>query len=376
MRVLGFGTYDLATHPRPGVMLDGLRSYGDEVVELNEPLGFSTAERVAMLGKPWLAYRLVLRLLARWASLIRGSVRLRRSAHYDVVIVGYLGHFDVALARLLYPRSRIVLDLMIFAVDTARDRGTSSGLKLRLLGALDTFATRCSDVVALDTDEQLSLLAESARHKAVVVPVGASAEWFAAAGQRGPESPQSLRVVFFGVYTPLQGAAVIGQALARLAHRADIEVTMIGTGQDYPATRAAAHANPHVTWLDWLDSDELARTVAEHNVCLGIFGDSAKAQRVVPNKVYQGAAAGCAILTSDTAPQRRMLGSAAVYVPAGDPVALADALISLADDRARTAALQTAARSMAMDRFTAETVVAPLRARLSGAAPEPGAKHG
>ncbi|MDT4971171.1 MAG: hypothetical protein QOG22_1314, partial [Pseudonocardiales bacterium] len=224
--------------------------------------------------------------------------------------------------------------------------------------------------------EQLSLLAESARHKAVVVPVGASAEWFAAAGQRGPESPQSLRVVFFGVYTPLQGAAVIGQALARLAHRADIEVTMIGTGQDYPATRAAAHANPHVTWLDWLDSDELARTVAEHNVCLGIFGDSAKAQRVVPNKVYQGAAAGCAILTSDTAPQRRMLGSAAVYVPAGDPVALADALISLADDRARTAALQTAARSMAMDRFTAETVVAPLRARLSGAAPGRGAKHG
>ena len=365
MRVLGFGTYDLSTHPRPGVILDGLRSCGDDVVELNEPLGFSTAERVAMLGKPWLAYRLVLRLLARWASLIRRSVGLRRGAGYDVVIVGYLGHFDIVLARLLYPRSRIVLDLMIFAVDTARDRGTSSKPKLRLLAALDAFAARCADVVALDTEEQLELLGRSARHKGVVVPVGASAQWFAAAEHRGADTVESLRVVFFGVYTPLQGATVIGHALARLAHRADIEVTMIGTGQDYAATRAAAHGNTHVTWVNWLDSHELARTVAAHHVCLGIFGDSAKAQRVVPNKVYQGAAAGCAILTSDTPPQRRMLGSAAAYVRAGDPVALAEALVSLADDRARTADLQAAARSLAKERFTAEKVAAPLRARLA-----------
>ncbi|MDQ1722042.1 MAG: hypothetical protein QOI26_1776, partial [Pseudonocardiales bacterium] len=170
MRVLGFGTYDLATHPRPGVILDGLRSRGDDVVEINEPLGFSTGERVAMLGKPWLAYRLVLRLLARWASLARRSLRMRRGARFDAVIVGYLGHFDVALARLLYRRSRIVLDLMIFAVDTARDRGTTHGLKLRLLALLDDLAVRCADVVMLDTEEQLPLLSARSRHKAVVVP--------------------------------------------------------------------------------------------------------------------------------------------------------------------------------------------------------------
>ena len=52
--------------------------------------------------------------------------------------------------------------------------------------------------------------------------------------------------------------------------------------------------------------------VAGHDVCLGIFGTGVKAQLVVPNKVYQGAAAGCAVVTSDTAPQRRALGENAV----------------------------------------------------------------
>ena len=54
---------------------------------------------------------------------------------------------------------------------------------------------------------------------------------------------------------------------------------------------------------------------------------------MVPNKVFQGAAAGCAVVTSDTAPQRRVLGDAAVLVPPGDPAALAEALRSLAADR-------------------------------------------
>jgi glycosyltransferase involved in cell wall biosynthesis len=44
--------------------------------------------------------------------------------------------------------------------------------------------------------------------------------------------------------------------------------------------------------------------------------------------VFQGAAAGCAIVTSDIPPQRRALGDAALLVPPGDPAALAAALIA------------------------------------------------
>ena len=47
-------------------------------------------------------------------------------------------------------------------------------------------------------------------------------------------------------------------------------------------------------------------------------GPRAKALDVVPTKVYQGAAAGCVVVTSDTHPQRAALGEAAVLVPPGD----------------------------------------------------------
>jgi len=91
----------------------------------------------------------------------------------------------------------------------------------------------------------------------------------------------------------------------------------------------------------------------------------------VPNKVFQGAAAGCAIVTSDTAPQRRALAGGAILVPPGDPEALATALLRLAGDRAELARLRQQAQGLAQQQFAPERIVAPLAEQLlltSGAA--------
>ncbi|MDY5138226.1 glycosyltransferase, partial [Actinotignum timonense] len=97
---------------------------------------------------------------------------------------------------------------------------------------------------------------------------------------------------------------------------------------------------------------------------LGIFGTSDKAQRVVPNKAYQGMAAGLALITSDTAPQRDMLGDAASYVPAGDASALADMLESFAADPDAITAARTRASERADNAFHPAHVVRPLLAAL------------
>ena len=374
-----FGTYDTAMHPRIATIAEGLAARGFDVTECNIPLGLTTADRVDMLAKPWKAGGLAARLASRWLGL---ALKARKLGQPDVVVVGYLGHFDVHLARLLYPRhlSRhsvpIVLDHLISAANTAKDRRIAGGgLKQRLLELIDAAALRAADIVLVDTDEHLEIVPEKYRSKAVVVHVGAPEPWHAAAelpvgaelpGNTAPSRDHDgpLKVVFYGLYTPLQGTPVIGEALGRLAS-APVEVTMIGRGQDEAETKRAAAANQSVRWLDWVPAAELPAVVAAHDVCLGIFGTGDKALRVVPNKVFQGAAAGCAVVTSDTAPQRRVLGDAAILVPPGDADALADALLGLASDREALLKLRHAARQLASTRFTPEQVVAPLTDRLA-----------
>jgi glycosyltransferase involved in cell wall biosynthesis len=359
VRIVGFGTYDREKHPRVGILLDGLRQLGEEVTELNAPLGFSTAERVAMLGRPWLSYRLLLRLARRWSALT-----LRRATTHptpDVVLVGYLGQFDVILARLLFPRTIIALDLLIFGGDTASDRGVPTGPKLTLLMALDRLAMACATLVIVDTEEHAGLVPPSQRHKAVIALVGSPDAWFTE-----PTEVQTspLTVLFFGLFTPLQGAPVIGEAIALLPPDTRIEVTMVGSGQDLAETRRRAADSPLVSWRDWVEPDELRALLREHHICLGIFGGTPKALRVTPNKVFQGAAAGCAILTSDTAPQRRALGDAARFVRVADPSALAHALRSLAADRSEVRRLRTSAHQRANAGFRPRCVAQPVHAAL------------
>ena len=395
LRVLGFGTYDVATHPRVGVLLDGLRARGHRVRELDLPLGFSTAERVRMLRQPWRLPALAARLAQRWGGLGLGSRAFRGGARPDAIVVGYLGHFDVLLARALWPRRggsggdapTLVLDNMIFAAGTAADRGAGPGLRTRALERLDLAALRAADVVVLDTEEHAQRAREvlaahggPGHRRLVIAPVGAPEPWFAARAGGADQNPRAaaipLRVVFYGLFTPLQGTQAIARALRALADAGDVElaVTLVGSGQDEAEVRKILGIEPGdaethrggvaLTWIPWVEADELPALVAAHDVCLGIVGTSAKARAVVPNKVYQGAAAGCAVITSDTPPQRRALGDAGVLVPPGDADALADALRTLATDHARLAAVRTACARLADAQFTPEAVTADLAAEL------------
>ncbi|GAB2467408.1 glycosyltransferase [Promicromonospora xylanilytica] len=356
--MIAFGTYDAARHPRIAVLVAGLRAHGVKVTELNRPLGLSTAERVRMLQQPWRLPVLAARLLRRWAGLVADTVRQRRAdGRPRAVLVGYLGHFDVLLARLLYPRSVVVLDHLVFAGDTAADRG-AAGLRVRLLTGLDRLAVACADVVVTDTEEHRRMLPDP--DKGVVVLVGAPDSWRAPGPPPGDEV---LSVVFYGLYTPLQGAPVIAEAVRdAVAGGAPLRVTMVGSGQELPRAREILAGTPGVTWHDWVEPDELPTLVADHQVCLGIFSDTPKGVRVVPNKVYQGLAAGCVVVTSDTPPQRRAVGQHVELVPTADSGALADRLARLCDPAELAAARDRAARGR--DRIRPQVVTEPLVARL------------
>lgn len=361
MNVTFFGTYDLSNTQRVEGLIDGLRAQGVTVHECNAPLKLNTAMRVKIASQPWRLPVLLLHLAKCWGRLIRLRRKLPPS---QAVVIGHLGHFDIHLARLLFRRQPLVLDYMISGSDTAQDRRVSSGLKHKVFTWVDHAALKAADIVVTDTEEHRLRLPEKYRSKGVAVNVGAPKS-FSAVKPHKTVKKGRVRVIFFGAFTPLQGAPTIGRAIALL--KTPMEITMAGTGQDLAETKRAASKGKaaKVTWVDWIEAKDLPQAVAAHDICLGIFGKGGKSSRVVPNKVYQGAAAGCAIVTADTPPQRRVLGDTALFVPPEDPKALAKALDRLANDTKQIEKLRAAAHNAAKENFTPAKIVEPLLKRLT-----------
>ncbi|HEY3548229.1 MAG TPA: glycosyltransferase [Propionicimonas sp.] len=364
--LLAAGTYDADAHPRIRVLVEGMRARGWRVDEVVEPLGVDTAGRVNALRHASALPAVVIAVGRAWWRLFPRLRRRRRTGpRPDAVVVGHLGHVDVGLVRLLTRPAPVVLDFLVSGAGTAADRGLGGAPRRRLLAAFDRFALGRADVVVVDTDERVAELPPRVRPRAVVVPVGADERWFAAGRTTStPGGDGPLSVIFFGLFTPLQGTTTIAAALRELD--GEVAATVVGRGQDEDAADALLRGVPGVRRLPWVPGDELPALVASHDVCLGIVGTTAKARSVVPTKVFQGAAAGCAIVTGDTAPQRRALGDAAEFVPPGDAPALAAALRGLAADDERLARLRRAARARAEAAFAPVDVVAALDARLRG----------
>jgi glycosyltransferase involved in cell wall biosynthesis len=328
-------------------------------VECNVPLQVDTASRVQTARQPLRAPLVGARVADSWRKLWR---KAKDVPEPDVVLVPYMGQFDVHLARRRFRRKPIVLDHYLFFKDTAIDRGATNRAELGVLDRIDKAAVRAADVLFVDSEGHRDLLPEPQRSEAFVVYIGSPREWF---HEPKPHAAGPAKAIFFGIYTPLQGAPVIGEAIKLLDPDPNVlRFTMAGRGQELDETRRLAGDSPAVDWIDWVERDALPALVAEHDICLGIFSPGAKGMRVIPNKVFQGAAAGCAIVTSDSRSQREALGEGGRYVRPGDAQALADDLRWLSADRERIWRLRRAAYERAVEAFAPAAVVEPLHDRL------------
>lgn len=173
---------------------------------------------------------------------------------------------------------------------------------------------------------------ESLGSDAVEIPNGVDVGAFAHA-EPLPGYPRSgPTVLFLGRYDePRKGMSVLMGALPKLVERhPDLEVLVVGRGDEHRLRREAGHLSSHFRLLGQVTDDEKASALRSADVyCAPNLGGESFGIVLV-----EAMAAGTAVVASELDAFRRVLrdGAAGELVPVEDSAAFGDAVLRLLDD--------------------------------------------
>lgn len=274
-------------------------------------------------------------LLARWRKAREGA---------GAMLVTFPGQYLVPLAWLLTrtPRRRLMFDAFVSLYDSiVSDRGLVSSWHpyAWFLWLTDWISCRLADEVWVDTEANRRFFIRTfgiKPERIAVVYLEARADLFTPVSAETYsdklQTHQHFNILFYGSFIPLQGVEHILDA-AKIVAEGDpsVRFTLVGAGQTLPAMRAKAAAlglrnvefRPHVAL------GELPDLIRSADLCLGIFGTSGKAGRVIPHKVCDAIACGVPVLTADTPAIRERFAKHPLVIlcGAGNPRAIAEAVL-------------------------------------------------
>lgn len=339
MRIVFWGTYDTGK-PRNRILLRGLRENDVDLTECHADIwsGVEDKSQIQTLARKIF---FLCRWLMSYPKLLFDYCRLPR---HDAVIVGYLGQLDVLV---LWPFARmrrvpIVWDAFLSLYDTVVNDRKIVGKYHPLaffLYAWEWLACRAADAIFLDTRKHADYFVRQfhlSPHKTFSVFVGAETEVFSGISVESSvvKSNNQFTVLFYGQFIPLHGIDTIICA-ARLMVDDPVRWIIIGQGQEDVKIRSMLNDNPIplLQWIPWVEYRELKQWIQRSDLCLGIFGESDKAARVIPNKVFQILAAGKPLITRDSPGIRELLDpdmDGVTLVPPADSSALAASIREIA----------------------------------------------
>jgi len=150
-------------------------------------------------------------------------------------------------------------------------------------------------------------------------------------------------VLFWGKFIPLQGVSYIRAAAEILKGESDMEVRLIG-GETY------------------LPYEQLVPVIKTADICLGIFGDTDKAQRVIPNKVYEAFAMRKPVISGDSPAIHEMFldHENIVLCKMADAEDLAKKILELKNDPALRECIAASGHALYLEKLKPEQAVLPL----------------
>jgi len=317
MKICYFGAYD-PNYPRNFVIRQGLRKNGVEVIECQIPIGFNIGRRYIELWKKF--------------------HRIKRG--FSAIIVAEFNHVVMPMAYYFARKNRIplIFDPFVSFYDSLvvdRKEIAACSIKSKVCFWVDRVSMNLADYLLTDTEEHKKhfLTAFKVKKKIEVIPVGANEELFYP--QRKKKNRQFI-VLFWGTFIPLHGIEYILKAAKILEKNSEIRVDLVGDGQTFDEMRNFARKLKliNIRFLGFVDLDQLPTLMASADVCLGIFGNTPKAGRVVPHKVYSALAMKKTVITGDTpAIRKHFIHKRHLYlVPMASPEAIAEGVMALKED--------------------------------------------
>ena len=263
---------------------------------------------------------------------------LGRRPKPDLVWVPVARQRDIAAAcRWAHRRGiRVVFDPMISAWDKKvleQKKWNASERRAKKLLALERKLMGMPDMVCWDTSCHVDFCEEYLkvpRERLRVLLTGTDENVF----RPQPDDDKNLdptagsfKVLYHGAYLPLHGTETIVEA-ARMTQGTGIEWDFLGWGAYKASTEAKASGITNIKFLDKVPYQDVPKIICDHDIVLGVFGSTAKAARVIGNKVYECMACRRPTINEFCTgyPQSAKSCKAIKFIPPSDAAALVEAV--------------------------------------------------
>ena len=144
---------------------------------------------------------------------------------------------------------------------------------------------------------------------------------------------EKIKILFYGSFIPLHGIDIILNAFSLMEkNNIKFEANIIGKGQMYSEMKKL-YDNLNLKQVSMngevINENQLSDMIREHDIVLGIFGESEKAKSVIPNKVYQSTACRKCTVTMNASVLNEFYENNDLVTCSNTPESLANTLIEL-----------------------------------------------
>jgi glycosyltransferase involved in cell wall biosynthesis len=350
MKVCLFGAYD-PDYIRNLVIRKGLESQGFEVVQCQVSPRLNRREQYAALWREWHKLRddpIVLLVAKSNQAVMPLAWWLSRTKQISIVFDPFISLYDTIVSdrQLIFPGS----------------------LKAHLYYWLDRISMHLADAVLADTREHQRYFAVAfniPKQHIFVVPVGTDESLYFPRPHQSADAPVLL---FWGRFIPLHGVEYILGAAKLLEESMNVQLKLVGSGQTFNDMVALARqlSLTRTSFSGSVELEQLPILMSQADICLGVFGKSDKAKRVIPNKVYAALAMRKPVITGDSPAirshfeHRRHLYT----VPMADPQALAEGITELVRDAQLCSRMAQEGYELFRAEYTTQRIGERLRAVL------------